>query len=75
MGAPGLAAAKEPMRLAGGLNQMAARAAGKRPGTIDTEDVPCSLRLSDDCGWRSTQENQALIQMMELLVRTSHFQA
>ncbi len=38
-------------------------------GAVDTEDVPFGLRLSEDCTRLEIdpQENQALIQMMELL--------
>jgi len=46
-------------------------------GTIDTEDVPYGLRLSDDCLRLEIdqQENKALMQMMELLVQDFPFSA
>jgi hypothetical protein len=44
-------------------------------GWVDTEDVPYGLRLSDDCLRLEVdqQENQALLQMMELLVQDFAF--
>ena len=44
-------------------------------GSVDTEDVPYGLRLSDDCLRLevSPEENQALLQMMELLVQDFPF--
>lgn len=44
-------------------------------GSIDTEDVPYGLRLSDDCLRLEIEpeENRALLQMMELLVQDFPF--
>jgi hypothetical protein len=44
-------------------------------GTLDTEDVPYGLRLSEDCLRLEIDppENQALMQMMELLVQDFPF--
>jgi hypothetical protein len=44
-------------------------------GTVDTEDVPYGLRLSEDCLRLEIdpQENQVLMQMMELLVQDFPF--
>lgn len=49
---------------------------GKAPeGSIDTEDVPYGLRLSEDCLRLEVdqEENKVLLQMMELLVQDFPF--